>query len=251
MNLPVTSKTETAALPLRSKKSLSINNTLKKIRLVLNNGAVPDETLVCLVNDATLDFDGDYDAYKLFSSGTTTPFIYSELNSIKYALNVVPEPISDAEIIPVSVVLKTAGTYKIDVTEFENLQDIKVVLKHGAVETNLSQDASYSFTADAGTYNDFELIIGGTITGLYEFTKENLKCWYSKNYLYINCPDEITADKSSLVVYDLQGKPVYRNDHIYITAGQTVQFPVNLTDGVYITRVFANNKSFVSKFVVF
>jgi len=57
--------------------------------MVLNNGAVPDETIVCLLDDATSGFDGDYDAYKLFSSGTTTPFIYTELNSIKYALNAI------------------------------------------------------------------------------------------------------------------------------------------------------------------
>jgi len=71
LSLPTTSKTSSTAAPLRSKGY----NMLKKIKLVLNNGAVPDETIVCLVDNATSGFDSDYDAYKLFGGGSATPFI--------------------------------------------------------------------------------------------------------------------------------------------------------------------------------
>ena len=114
-------------------------------------------------------FDGDYDAYKFFGGGSTTPFIYTNLNSLKYAINSVQEPAeSTSIIIPVTVVLKNQGTYKIDITEFENLGDLPVVLRHGAIETNLSKDASYSFTSASGTFTDFQLIIGynNTPTGV-------------------------------------------------------------------------------------
>lgn len=219
---------------------------------MLNDGVVPDETIVCVIDDATTNFDGDYDAYKLFGSGTSTPFIYSELNSVQYAINSVPEPDSSYEIIPVTVVIKTAGTYEIDITEFENLGDLPVILKHGDDKTNLSQGASYTFASAAGTFTDFQLIIGNynIETGVETLTQDKLKTWYNNHYMYINCPSEISSGKGSLNIYDIQGKIVYSDNPFIITAGQTVQLPVNLPKGVYIVRLIVNNQPFVSKIVV-
>jgi hypothetical protein len=253
LDLPASSKSGGTAGPVRSKKSLSVSTPVKKIKLVLNNGAVPDETIVCLVDNATSGFDGDYDAYKFIGSGAATPSIYTEGSGVKFALNSIPEPATDPAIIPVTVVLKSAGTYKINISEFENLDGINVVLKHGTEETTLSKDASYSFTAAAGTLTDFQLIIGGinTPTVVEPVTTGTLKTWYSKEYLYINFPGDISSDKSSMVIYDLNGKPVYNNNLVYVTPGRTIQIPVSLPKGVYVTRIIINKVPFVSKIAVF
>ena len=246
LSLPIGSKTASTAFPSRSKGA----DLIKKMKLVLNNGPVPDETIVCLIDKATTGFDGDYDAYKLFGGNSSTPFIYTQLNSVKYAINSIKDPGSSSAVIPVTIILKSSGTYKINITEFENLDGINVVLRHGADETILSKNASYTFTSAAGTFTDFQIVIGNTATGIEPLTNEKLKTWYSNNYMYINCPDGISSDKGSLIIYDLQGKAVYTNNLIYITPGETIQLPLNLPRGVYITRVIVNNQPFVSKIVV-
>jgi hypothetical protein len=257
LSLPASSKTASAAGPLRSKKELSTDSKnvsdVKKIKLVLNNGAVPDETIVCLIDKATTSFDGDYDAYKLFGSVASAPSIYTELNSVKYAINSVEPPAADSIIIPLTLELKSQGTYKIDITEFENLGNTKVKLKHGDVETPLSKDAFYSFTSAAGTFKDFQLIIGyiDVTTGVETHTQQKIKTWYSKNYLYMNCPDNLTSDKANLIIYDLQGKIVYNNNQVSLSPGQTIQMALPLDKGLYITRVIVNSQHFVSKIVVF
>jgi hypothetical protein len=253
LDLPASSKSGSVAGPVRSKKSLSVSTPVKKIKLVLNNGVVPDETIVCLVDNATTGFDSDYDAYKLFGSGAATPSIYTEGSAVKYALNSVPGPASDPVIIPVTVVLKTAGTYNINISEFENLEGMNVVLKHGTEETTLSKDASYSFTAAAGTLTDFQLVIGGinTPTAVEPVTSGTLKTWYSKDYLYISFPGESYSDKSSMIIYDLNGKPVYSNNLVYVTPGRTIQLPLTLPKGIYVTRLIINKVPYVSKIVVF
>jgi hypothetical protein len=256
LSLPVSSKTASAAGPSRSKKSFDAetksSSDIKKVKLVLNNGAVPDETIVCLIDKATMGFDGDYDAYKFFG-GSANPSIYTNLNSVNYAINSVQKPGTDPITIPVSVVLKKAGTYKIDITEFENLGDLQVTLKHGLTETRLSKNASYSFTSAAGTFTNFQLIIGSSsiTTSIKTLTKEKLKTWYNNNYVYINCPDDLLSGKGSLEIYDLYGKAVYTNNLIYISPGQTIQQSVNLPAGVYMLRVLINNQPFVSKIIVF
>jgi hypothetical protein len=205
------------------------------------------------MDKATNKFDGDFDAYKLFGTNATVPNVYTELGSVKYAIDCVPGPVSEPVIIPLTVELKSQGTYKIDITQFDNLDGTNVVLKHGAIETSLSKDVSYSFTSEAGTFTDFELIFGGTVTGVENPLPENerLKTWYNNNYMYINCPADITTGNGTLTIYDTQGKPVYQNIQLYLTPGQTIQLPVNLPVGMYVTRVLNNNQAFVSKIVVF
>jgi hypothetical protein len=248
LTLPASSKTAGTASPLRSKGVSDV----RKIKMVLNNGIVPDETIVCLFDKATTGFDGDFDAYKLFGkAGTDVPYIYTVLGAVKYAINVVPEPTTTPLVIPVTLELKTTGTYKIDITEFENLESFKVVLKHGAVETTLGLDASYSFTLAAGTYTDFQLIITDIVTAVETQPNEKLKTWYSNNFLYINCPDDLQAEKCNLVIYDIQGKMVYNNNLVYLTPGQTNQLAVSLQKGVYITHLLSDKQRFVSKIVVF
>ena len=171
---------------------------------------------------------------------------------MKYAINSVQGPGSEPVIIPVTVELKSPGTYKIDIPEFENLDGIKVVLKHGAIETSLSKNTSYSFTSAEGTFTDFALIFGSTATGVENPppSTENLKTWYSNNYLYINCPADIATGITNLFIYDMQGKPVYNNTQVYLISGQTIQLPVRLAKGVYFTRLTVNNHPIISKIVV-
>lgn len=252
LTLPASSKTEAAAEPTRSKKSLTASNPVKKIKLVLNNGPVPDETIVCLVDNATSGFDSDYDAYKLFGSGTTTPSIYTELNSIKYALNAVQGPQSDPVIIPVTVDIKTPGTYNIDITEFENLEGIPVVLKHGDIETTLSKNTSYSFTSATGIFTDFSLIFGEDIsTGIEKTTQSDFKAWYSNNYVYVNFPGENQSGTGKLTIYDFNGKQVFNNTNIAIVSGQTMQIPVNLNKGFYIINISVNAIQHKAKIIVY
>jgi hypothetical protein len=247
ITLPASSKTSKTAVPSRSKGYLMV----KKLKMVLNNGEKPDETIVCLLDNATSGFDGDYDAYKLFGGGDNTPFIYTELNSVQYALNAIKDPGTTTAVIPVTVELQTPGTYKIDITEFENLEGYTVILKHGSDNTILSKDASYSFISPAGTFTNFQLIIGSVITDVENTPQEKLKTWYSNNFLYINCPDEMPSGKFSIAIYDIQGKQVYTNNLVYLSAGQRIQLPLSLPRGVYITRISMMRQSYISKIVVF
>ncbi len=261
LSLPASFKTGSAALPVRSKGSTDSDgdskNTnvdpIKKIKLVLNNGTARDEAIVCMIKDATTGYDGDYDAYKLFANNATSPSIYTELNGIKYAINSLPEPGQTKSIIPVTVIIKTPGTYKINITEFENIGDVKIILKHGTVETILNQDASYTFTSAAGTFTDFELIIGetNTPTGVEKIVKGKFRTWYNNELLYINSPDQLSSDLCILEIMDMQGRPVYTNNKMSLIAGETIQVPVSLSNGMYVIIIKSGGQPFISKIVVF
>ncbi|MBK7627191.1 MAG: T9SS type A sorting domain-containing protein [Bacteroidales bacterium] len=259
LTLPVTSKTGSASdarsahkgSEATSEKSEKGGLYIQKVKLVLTSGLKTDETVAMLIDDATAAYNEHYDAYKLYGS-STLPSIDINTGGTDYFMKAVRGPETEAVILPLKVIVREAGTQSISISEFENLEGIKVVLKHGNIETNLSKDATYTFTSLAGTYTDFQLIIGETniTTEIEKPIDQNFKTWYNNNYLYINTPSEISSEKYNLVIYDLQGKPVYNDNNIFLTAGQTIQLPVILSKGIYIIRITNNSLSLVSKIVV-
>jgi hypothetical protein len=249
LTLPASSKT-TSPGHTRAKGYSDEKSPFQKVRLVLNKGTLSDETVVCLSDKTTAGFDGNYDAYKLFNSNIVTPYIYTELSSQKYAVNFLEGPEKEPVFVPVTVELKTEGTYKINITDFENLDSLKVILRHGALETILSGDATYSFTSAAGKFTDFSLIFGNKTSGIEMLSVETIKTWYFNKYLYIHFPDVISAKSGRLIIYDINGKMVFNNYLSDITPGQTIQVPLDLPSGLYVTQVIMDNRQFVSKIVV-
>ena len=190
---------------------------------------------------------------KCLADSPTTSLIYSNLNAVKYAINSLPEPGSGAIVIPVTVELKTGGTHSINFPEFENLDGIKVVLKHGMVETKINKGTTYTFKSDAGIFSNFEIIIGDNSKSIHSERPPVAKfnTWYNDSYLYIKCPEEIQGDKGKLIIYDSQGKVVSNNNLISLSPGNTIQVPVNLTRGLYIINIIVGKQPSTSKIVVF
>jgi hypothetical protein len=249
ITLPVSSKTANIS-PSRAKGEESgKKGSIKKIKLVLSNGLVSDATVVCLLDKATDNFDSDYDAYKLFGNSNMS-YIYTELGNIKYAINSLKEPVLAPVVIPVSVLIKKQDAYRIDITEFENLEGLKVILKNGAIETRLLKDATYQFTSGPGTFTNLQLIISKATSGVEYPSAETIKMWHCNNFFSIDCPADISAGKASLIIYDISGKIVY-NNNLQIIPGQMISMPLTLPAGLFITRIILNNRKYVSKFVVY
>ncbi len=226
---------------------------LRKIKLLLSKNTGFDETIVLLADDAESSYNEHYDAFKMFNENSESPGIYSNVNGINYFMKAVADPSSSPIVIPLKVVVKEPGTHEIKVTEFDNLYDYKVTLRHGDVRTVLNKNSTYSFTSGAGTFNDFELIFGNSnLSTSDEDNMQNytVKSWYNKDYLYINSSTEMFSGSTRIVVYDMQGKAVYITNKEYLVPGQTTQIPISLPKGVYIININTNNRSIRSKFVV-
>jgi hypothetical protein len=253
---PITSKTANTSDPRGLHKGAadpySKGSDITKIKLVLSKGTKTDETIALLFEDATDTYNEHYDAHKLFASGSTSPDIYITKGGTDYFMKAVKGPVTDPVTIPLKVVVKEAGSHTIAVTEFDNLDGVKVTLKHGSVETLLGQGATYTFTSATGTFTDFELLFGdASVTSVENPEKSEFRTWYKNDAIYINSPYEIASGTGTIIIYDLQGKPVYNNRKVSLVAGETIQVPLNLSKGIYVTNITASGQRFVSKIVVF
>ena len=135
------------------------------IRLKMEANGLSDYTVIYFTSNATENFDGSFDAFKLFSPSymPQVPHIYSVIQSDKtpLSINVLPENTMDNLIIPLYIKIGQAGTYTISSDEFnfEN-NHVYFVDKQENTEIYLNEEnlSDYSFTCGSGVISDrFEL----------------------------------------------------------------------------------------------
>ena len=124
---------------------------------VLGN-SFEDETVVRFVQDATANWDINYDAYKLFSHDLEVFQIYTINDDIEYAVNTLPE-LSNQETIPLRL-LYAPQTIEFIVNEF-NFPFAKVFIRDIVTDEiyELLKNYSLSFeNANSDAFDRFELI---------------------------------------------------------------------------------------------
>jgi hypothetical protein len=225
------------------KKSLEISESKGAIAFpylkfnVSDNGSFTDESIIYFFSDATTDFDTDYDAYKLLSDNQADPQIYSVTKNISLGINGLPIP-DKITVVPLTLRIGVSKTYTINVLNLENLTDSKVTLIHGINRIDLKANPSYTFSAAAGTITDMAVEFDmSTPTDVNVTLKDQTDCWYSNGSVLIKTGLAGFEDNSSVVIYDISGKVVFRKNNVSLGKGETVEIPVSLENGLYIMNI--------------
>ena len=135
------------------------------IRLKMQANGYSDYSVIYFKSNATIGFDGSFDAFKLYSPSymPTIPHIYSVTtnDATPLSINALPENTMDNLIIPLHIKIGQAGTYTISLDEFNFENDyVYFIDKQENVEVclNIETLTDYSFTCGSGIISDrFEL----------------------------------------------------------------------------------------------
>lgn len=102
-------------------------NVSPLLKLRLENGSVKDELVVRFMDNALLGFDQNLDANKFKSTAPLVPYMYSEINGEKYAINSLP--FSDSTLtIMISTEVDFNGSYTLSLPKFENFNSFSCVI---------------------------------------------------------------------------------------------------------------------------
>lgn len=141
-------------------KNSNISNQ-QNIRLEVSNGSLKDETLICLNDDATLRWDGNLDAHKLFSFNQNHPQIFSTDNG-NMSINALP---LNTETIPVDVTGKEGDQLTIALTEVGDIDEVLLYDNYLNAIVNLKK-SDYTFTYHQSVTDRF--VISFVITDISE-----------------------------------------------------------------------------------
>jgi hypothetical protein len=98
-------------------------DNIKRITIKVSNDTmqdIADETSIYFIDNATMNFDATLDELKFFGKGEFNPYIYTMIETDRFAVNAIPAVFYHELMIPVGLSVKLDGNYQIEVSDTLN-----------------------------------------------------------------------------------------------------------------------------------
>jgi len=213
-----------------------------QIRIQLSNNTFSDGMYIAQVNEANNIFVEGEDTKKLFSLYEEVPQIYSLTDDFqRVAINAIPT-FNNNETFSLGIKIFETGTFSISATDFDNFNSQTVVYLEDLYTGNnlqLNTKESYSFTSEAGTFDDrFVIHFSNSATNVDDISENNNVYSYN-NKIYVN-----VATETMVEIYDVNGR-LLRMEKV---SGFSIF--ENFTTGVYVIKTITEGKVEVAKVLV-
>jgi len=202
------------------------------VRINLLDGSATDETVIRFSDDATDEFDGSLDAYKMFSYNTDYPQIYTGSDKM-YSINSLP--FDGSKSVPLDVRGKEGDEMTITSVESDDIAFLNLKDNLTGVTTDLKAN-DYTFTYSSGVANRFELYFG--FLGVNNTSETN----YAKIYAVDNTIQvklQGAVEHADVSVYNLLGQMIksrtVSSTVSSITINMSGYYLVKVNDGAHIT----------------
>ncbi len=208
------------------------------LRIALSGLGSNDESVICVSDTATTDFDSNMDAYKLLSLKSDVAGLYTMINDVNYSIN--SFSVNDRVSVNIAVVAPQSGEYNLSFTGFDGFNSAYSFMledKETGIVYNVKNNSNLSFNVVAGTNQDrFVLTISRNATGINDqLDSNNCKVYAQKSTLYFeNCENMLA------VVYDVTGKII---SEITLGNNQLETKGLNVTSGIYMVKVTGEKSS--------
>jgi len=205
------------------------------VRLELSGNNYRDEAVVRFLSEASPEFDGSYDAHKLYSDVPEAPQIYT-LGGSELAINSLPE----TSTVSVGVRIGTSGTYSIAATEINNLQYVTLEDTKTGIFTELAKSA-YTFDFETGE-NELRFKLHFSALGLDDNQPEVADIYSYQKTVFIKLKEQA---KGHISIYNISGQMVAYVPSVY---GMNRINPGN--PGIYIVKVILDKTTTIKKVFV-
>ncbi len=205
------------------------------VRLQVSGNTYTNQAVVRFLPDATAEFDGDYDAYKLFGDVPEAAQIYTT-GSIPLSINSLPETDS----VPVGVKAGVSGTYTIAATEINNLQFVTLEDTRTGIFTDLSQK-SYAFSFTAGE-DEMRFRLHFSALGIPDEKPSEIIVYSQAKKVFVKQGENRQGD---IFIYNLSGQKIRSK----LSASGLNEFGLQST-GIYIVKVISKDVTCIKKVYV-
>jgi hypothetical protein len=207
------------------------------IRIIVEGNNSIDESVIYYQALAENNFDGRYDAVKLWGS-EQAPQLYTKKDDISMAINSVNN-IDNIEGMYVYLQLGEETEYNISfshtLVEYNNL-----ILKDLVTGVFIYSEQNYSFFANPDD-NPERFQFTYDITDIRDVQQTNINSWAYNNILYVKIPE--FQNLHNIVIYNMLGSVVMNSKSSETDLS-------NLSAGVYLIKVQTDTQTAIDKVVV-
>ncbi len=152
VNFANADRTDITSTSFYEEQEQQVSNLL---RMQLIGGAGADEFVLYFDQNATNDYDVNYDAVKFLSETAGIPNIYTNIDSLKVSINVL-NSLNHDMVIPMGIVAKTAGNYQVNVLEQANFASTSMLFLEDrtlGIWSDLRTTNQYTVNLPVGEHN--------------------------------------------------------------------------------------------------
>ncbi|NLO51862.1 MAG: T9SS type A sorting domain-containing protein, partial [Bacteroidales bacterium] len=219
-------------------KSSALVSDLLALKVAGNN--FEDEIFVNFKPEATMGFDNQFDAYKLYG-GQVAPQLYSSIPGAILSINVLPHS-SEEVLVPVGLEVGAAGQYVITVEEDTFWETVGIALEDlkTGIFTDLRNVTQYAFTSDPNDDPNRFVLHFNEVTDIEEPGQQSkdIRFYVYDNKLYVIDND---TENGLVKLFNMLGQPVLEESY----SGRLNTIDLPLRHGNYIVQITTYNK-FVS-----
>jgi predicted outer membrane repeat protein len=225
------------------------------VRLTLVSPKSEDETVIRLESMATNDFDDQFDAGKMFAIKGRRALIYSVMNGENYSINSVPWP-ETKTVIPLTLVIPEAGTFKIKRTQLQGTGNSKITLSDKVTggSVDLLAFSEYSFSAPEGKLEGrFTLTVSANKPEVIvkQAVASSLKIYASSgNICILPQGNEWDNVSGTVKIYDITGRMIMSGGREWFNSGEVKEYYPSGVQGLLIVELTAGGKRYLEKIVL-
>jgi hypothetical protein len=207
------------------------------------------QTMVGYIENATDGLDSGFDG-ELVEAGNPVS-LYSLLDDSKLTIQGKALPFDINDQIPIGYKSTTAGTFQINLGNFDGFFDQTGVYLQDSASGNiydLKQNA-YTFATEAGTFNTrfiLRFTSSSLSTNQNTFNSSDAVVYKNNRSIFIETPN---VNMKSVQIYDLRGRLVAEKNAI--NASKTEFSNLNLAQQVLLVHITSNDNVTVTKKIVF
>lgn len=220
------------------------------LMLTVKSGTQSDQTAVRFLDEATDNFDSEYDAYKFQNPGTT-PNIFTASDE-SYAINALH---TDFEEKTLSLYFRSgfSGTYTLSAEEigaFDSTWTIMLVDRKLNTTFDLRAAPDYTFESQKGEAdNRFQLQFTVSPTSIVTSSVDERALTDAMIFAYgDNIMIQMESESGTVFITDMLGNEIL-NAAIYSATGSAWSFAPG-KQGIYIVNLLRNNKRYYKKVLV-
>jgi predicted outer membrane repeat protein len=241
----------------------SSSTAIPLVRLTLSSATSSDEMVVRFDPEATMDFDGEFDAGKMFNPVIKSVKIFSVMRGEIYSINSIPWP-GKRTVIPLTMIIPEAGTFKIVRSQLQSTENYMITLtdRLAGKSIDLKSVTEYAFSAPAGKITDrFTLTVTPPEksaaapvddTGTTEEVVPSSLNIYSASGKVCILPQgtDWNGISGKVRIYDITGRMIIAANDERFNSGELMEFYPQATGGLLIVEVMAGPKRFLEKVVL-
>jgi len=224
-------------------------NTVNAISLTVSSNDYSDETIIIANENATSEFDGQFDAYKL-NGISDAPQFYSLTENNHLTINNLPFVENKIDV-PLGFEAGITELHQIEangIDSFNEATQITLEDLQNNLIIDLRTDPNYTFSASVNDNpNRFILHINAGVTDIPDLDKplENLIYYTDESIILENTKGEKL--EGEMKVYDILGKLQFT---IKLGGDSKQAIKTTLGIGTYIIKVYSNNEIQTMKLII-